>query len=264
MAHVVFIVTSSHKARCRNVKNSMLVHVYTMQWSNYQKISKGAHIIVNANEAMLLTTGGSRTSESGDKFFPKFFYDFLRAFLKIFFLFIYSPKISDDNVLRKIHHCTFGRKISERPFLGILPQNLQFLSVENSDDLFFLVITKFLPHKFLYDLFTILPKLHFFSLHPYFHILHMMNHIPIFCTLYIPYIRTHMLFSCFCILLCALVTVHTAYTIYFVLIHHCTNSLSSLHIFVHHCTFCASLHTKTNPALLHELSESVAVFLATL
>src|SRR6218665_119078 len=25
-------------------------------------------------------------------------------------------------------------KISERPFLGILPQNLQFLSVENSDD----------------------------------------------------------------------------------------------------------------------------------
>src|SRR6218665_255204 len=24
---------------------------------------------------------------------------------------------------------------------------------------------------------------------------------------------------------------------------------SSLHIFVHHCTFCASLHTKTSPAL---------------
>src|SRR6218665_2506440 len=32
-----------------------------MQWSNYQKISKGAHTIVNANEAMLLITGGSRT-----------------------------------------------------------------------------------------------------------------------------------------------------------------------------------------------------------
>src|SRR6218665_3782658 len=44
-----------------------------LQWSNYQKISKGAHTIVNANEAMLLITGGSRTSESGDKFFPKFF-----------------------------------------------------------------------------------------------------------------------------------------------------------------------------------------------
>src|SRR6218665_2924335 len=28
------------------------------QWSNYQKISKGAHTIVNANEAMLLITGG--------------------------------------------------------------------------------------------------------------------------------------------------------------------------------------------------------------
>src|SRR6218665_1129355 len=54
------------------------------QWSNYQKISKGAHTIVNANEAMLLITGGSRTSESGDKFFPKFFDDFLGAFLKIF------------------------------------------------------------------------------------------------------------------------------------------------------------------------------------
>src|SRR6218665_708507 len=33
------------------------------------------------------------------------------------------------------------------------------------------------------------------------------------------------------------------------LIHHCTNSLSSLHIFVHHCTFCASLHVKTSPDL---------------
>src|SRR6218665_118460 len=47
-----------------------------------------------------------------------------------------------EYVLRKIHYCTFGRKISERPFLRILPQNLQFLSVENSDDLF-LVITSF-------------------------------------------------------------------------------------------------------------------------
>src|SRR6218665_659122 len=73
----------------------------------------------------------------------------------------------------------------------------------------------------------------------------MMNPIPIFCTLYTPCIHTHMLFSRFCTLLCALVTVDTAYTIYFFLIHHCTNSLSSLHIFVHHCTFCASLHTKT-------------------
>jgi len=59
--------------------------------------------------------------------------------------------------------------------------------------------------------------------------------------------HTHMLFSRSYTLLCALETAHTAYTIYFVLIHHCTNSLSSLHIFVHHCTFCASLHTKTSP-----------------
>src|SRR6218665_2905578 len=78
----------------------------SQQWSNYQKICKGAHTIVNANEAMLRITGGSRTSESGDKFFPKFCYDFLRAFLKIFLhfppkMFIYSPKISSFCQLRR-------------------------------------------------------------------------------------------------------------------------------------------------------------------
>jgi len=69
----------------------------------------------------------------------------------------------------------------------------------------------------------------------------MMDPIPIFGTLYTPYMHTHMPF---CTLLCALVTADAAYTIYFVLIHHCTNRLSSLHIFVHHCTFCASLHVR--------------------
>src|SRR6218665_1131112 len=34
------------------------------------------------------------------------------------------------------------------------------------------------------------------------------------------------------------------------LIHHCKNSLSSLHIFVHHCTYCASLHVKRSPVYL--------------
>src|SRR6218665_3748625 len=39
-----------------------------------------------------------------------------------------------------------------------------------------------------------------------------------------------------------------------IFVHHCTFSFitahfrSSLHIFVHHCTFCASLHVKTSPA----------------
>jgi len=33
------------------------------------------------------------------------------------------------------------------------------------------------------------------------------------------------------------------------LIHQCKNNLSSLHISVHHCTFCASLHVKASPAL---------------
>src|SRR6218665_1334700 len=63
-----------------------------------------------------------------------------------------------------------------------------------------------------------------------------------------PCIHTRMLFSRFYTLLCALVIINTTYSIYFFLIHHCTNSLSSLHIFVRHCTFCASLHTKTSPA----------------
>src|SRR6218665_468041 len=30
---------------------------------------------------------------------------------------------------------------------------------------------------------------------------------------------------------------------------HCTNSLSSLHILIHHYTFCASLHVKTSPGV---------------
>src|SRR6218665_306170 len=76
---------------------------------------------------------------------------------------------------------------------------------------------------------------------------------PISCCLHTHY-RLHPLyklytltccFSRFYTLLCALETVNTTYAIYFLLIHHCTNSFSSLHIFVHDCTFCASLHTKT-------------------
>jgi len=33
----------------------------------------------------------------------------------------------------------------------------------------------------------------------------------------------------------------------FFVIHHYKNHLSSLHIFVHHCTFFVSLHVKTKP-----------------
>src|SRR6218665_984618 len=60
------------------------------------------------------------------------------------------------------------------------------------------------------------------------------------------YTHTHTIFT-FLHLASALVTINTANAIYLFLIHHCTNILSSLHIFVHHCTFCASLHTKTSP-----------------
>src|SRR6218665_1985786 len=81
----------------------------------------------------------------------------------------------------------------------------------------------------------------------------MMNpNLFLFFAHYTPlYAHPHAVFAFIYTLLCALETAHTAYTIYFVLIHHCTNSLSPLHIFVHHCTFCASLHTKTSPAPEH-------------
>src|SRR6218665_891682 len=124
-----------------------------------------------------------------------------------------------------------AEKFQNDLFLEILPQNLQFLSVKNFDD-FFLVIT----------FFTIFcPSVFSYFTHD--------ESYSYFCALYTPtpYIHTHMLFSRFYTLLCALVTVYTAFTIYFFLIHHCTSSLSSLHIFVHNCTFCASLHTKWSP-----------------
>src|SRR6218665_1104541 len=57
-------------------------------------------------------------------------------------------------------------------------------------------------------------------------------------------IHTRMLLFTFLHL--ALCSRNSEHAIYFFLIHHCTNSLSSLHIFVHHYTFCASLHTKTS------------------
>jgi len=37
---------------------------------------------------------------------------------------------------------------------------------------------------------------------------------------------------------------------HFFVIHHYKSRISSLHIFVHHCTFCASLHVKTSPVLM--------------
>ncbi len=60
------------------------------QWSNYQKISKGAHTIVNANEAMLLITGGSRTSESGGQIFSEIFLRLFRGVSEN--LFAFFPK----------------------------------------------------------------------------------------------------------------------------------------------------------------------------
>ena len=68
--------------------------------------------------------------------------------------------------------------------------------------------------------------------------------------------HTHMLFSRSYTLLCALETAHTAYTIYFALIHHstafhhCTFSFITAH-FVHHCTLKQALTYMTK--VLHWL-----------
>src|SRR6218665_2916852 len=45
--------------------------------------------------------------------------------------------------------------------------------------------------------------------------------------------------------------IRLSFPLYFFLIPHCTNSISSLHIFVHHCTFCASLHVKASPDIAY-------------
>src|SRR6218665_460077 len=83
------------------------------QWSNYQKISKGAHTIVNANEAMLLITGGSRTSESGGQIFSEIF---LRLFTGVSEnLFAFFPK-KWSSILPKFLTTFF---FSHRPFPGL-------------------------------------------------------------------------------------------------------------------------------------------------
>src|SRR6218665_2826199 len=84
----------------------------SVQWSNYQKISKGAHTIVNANEAMLLITGGSRTSESGDKFFPKFLLPLFTGVSEN--LFAFSPQKCSS--VRPKFLTTFFFFFSHRPF----------------------------------------------------------------------------------------------------------------------------------------------------
>src|SRR6218665_2251769 len=91
-------------------------------------------------------------------------------------------------------------------------------SLKNSDDSFLVIIHKYLSHDPLF-----LPKFRencaFLLLFTTFH--------PV-----IPYFFTFL---------------------FFFVIHHCKNSLSSLHIYVHYCTFCASLHVKTIPGGSPEL-----------
>src|SRR6218665_2581072 len=98
---------------------------------------------------------------------------------------------TSEHVLRKIHHCTFPRKISRRPFLGFYPKNLYIFSLKNSDGFFFFLFIPFF--HYLHALFFI--------------IIALLN--AVVTPLHPPSMHTHMLFYTFLCLLCALVTKNT-------------------------------------------------------
>src|SRR6218665_1873116 len=107
-----------------------------------------------------------------------------------------------EHVLRKIHHCTFPRKISRRPFLGFYPKNFYIFSLKNSDDLFFFFFFFFLFMPF----FSPFSPFFFYS-SLFFIIIALFN--VVVTPLHPPSIHTHMLFYTFLCLLCALVTINT-------------------------------------------------------
>src|SRR6218665_243483 len=84
----------------------------------------------------------------------------------------------------------------------------------------------------------------------------MMNPISYRYTPSPPSIHTPMLFFTF--LRLALCSRNNKYSIrhLFLLNSSLHKILSSLHIFVHHCTFCASLHTRTSPGQ-HQFYHSI-------
>jgi len=147
---------------------------------------------------------------------------------------------------------------SHRPFYDFLPFHILQITPLLPPKIF-----HFNSQKFLFVLFTFFSRRPFlaFSTLPYF--TDNYSYFLLFAH-YTPLVYTPTCcFSRFYALLCALVTVYTTYAIYFFLIHHCTNSLSSLHIFLHHCTFCALLHTKTSP-VAGDVSLCLAVYLCRL
>src|SRR6218665_1351211 len=95
-----------------------------------------------------------------------------------------------EHVLRKIHHCTFPRKISRQPFLGFYPKNVYIFSLKNSDDLFFLLIALFHDLHALFYFFIVIGLLNVVVTPP-------SMHTPTCC------------FTRFYTFLCALVTINT-------------------------------------------------------
>src|SRR6218665_362766 len=126
-----------------------------------------------------------------------------------------------EHVLRKIHDCTFRPKdFLSHFFHPNSPGNLFISIIKNYDDLILVIDSK--SPFFHYFFSTFHNKTPGFSLNFYFSSLKNSKFLFYSSTLNTP------TFSPF----------PSPY------IHHCKNTLSSLHIFVHHCTFCASLHVK--------------------
>src|SRR6218665_2942647 len=130
-------------------------------------------------------------------------------------------RLSPEHVLRKIQDCTFRPKYFLRDFLyPKSPENF-ISSLKNSDGLFWSSTTI----RGIFVFFLLFPTFH--EITPYF----FQNSVKIFHLI-------HQLLMTF---------FSHQRQIGLPLIHHCKNSLPSLHISVHHCTFCASLHVKTSP-----------------
>jgi len=128
---------------------------------------------------------------------------------------------SAEHVLRKIYHCTFRPK-----------EFLSHFFHRNSNEIFFISSKKFFfSHRPQIAIFSYFSQ-HFNNKTPYFYLDFSFSSLR----------KSHDFF----------LVLNTKYACFFTFssspyIHHCKNTLSSLHISVHHCTFCALLHVITCP-----------------
>src|SRR6218665_1654372 len=144
-----------------------------------------------------------------------------------------------EHVLRKIHHCTFWPKISQRPFFGFQPKKFHLIIYKKilmtyfSHQPFFIISSLlfrgFRFKDFSENLSSYLSKklmtfflFAFFSHRPFYTHLH-----PIFPFIHLTFCSRNNKCYVRLLLFSEFITARTA---------------------LHHCTFCASLHVKTSPA----------------